>query len=172
MLHEKLKKLMAGKKDMSPHEKAAKMDVVGQMRDMAMGHMQDKMGAHAKHQVSVASDSPEGLKAGLDQAKQVVAQSSSGGDSDSPPGMSDGGQVVSDEEEAEMLKEAENPEGDALTAHQEHEDEQGHEDAESPEAHAAEHDPDDDMDEDELNAKLEKLMKMKASKSKKSSNPY
>lgn len=159
MLHEKLKKMMSGKKDMPKHEKDVKMNVVNHMRAEALDAMKHKMGSGAKHQVSVASDSPEGLQAGLEQAKQVVGQDPSqmGGDSDSALRMSEGGDVpehdTSTAEEAQMVHDAENPEHDALSAHEEH-------------------DPEEDMDEDELNAKLEKLMKMKESRSKKSSNPY
>jgi hypothetical protein len=160
MLHEKLKKVMAGKKDMSSHEKDAKMSVVKHLRDMAMGAMKDKMAP--KHQVTVASNSPEGLQAGLDTAQAVAGQDNDG--SSSAPAMNAGGEVgqvdadkpehdsLSDEDE--MVKETENPEHDALSAHEEH-------------------DPDEDMDEDELNAKLEKLMKMRdGKKSQKSNQPY
>jgi hypothetical protein len=160
MLDEKLKKVMAGKKDMPSHEKEAKMSVVKHLRDMAVGAMKDKM--HPKHQVSVASNSPEGLQAGLDVAQKVAGQDS---DDSSAPAMAHGGEVdpvdgnepasqTDDAEEAQMLHDAENPEHDALSAHEEH-------------------DPDEDMDEDELNAKLEKLMKMKdGKKSQKSNQPY
>lgn len=155
MLHDKMKKVMAGKKEMPSHEKDAKISVVKHLRDMAMGAMKDKMGA--KHQVSVASNSPQGLQEGLDMAQKVTGQEGSPDDS-SAPGMHEGGNVpehdTSDAEEAEMVHDAENPEHDALSAHEEH-------------------DPDDDMDEDELNAKLEKLMKMRdGKKSQKSSNSY
>jgi len=154
MLDEKLKKVMAGKKDMPAHEKDAKMSVVKHLRDMAMGAMKDKMAP--KHQVSVASNSPEGLQAGLDVAQKVAGQDSNSDDS-SAPAMHEGGNVPEHKslnEEDEMVHDAENPEHDALSAHEEH-------------------DPDEDMDEDELNAKLEKLMKMKdGKKSQKSNQPY
>jgi hypothetical protein len=186
MLDEKLKKVMAGKKDMPSHEKEAKMSVVKHLRDMAMGAMKDKMAP--KHQVSVASNSPEGLQAGLDVAQKVAGQD---GQED---GYDDGGTVQAQasstqsgtqsaqdsmrkafgynkggeigqtdpdkpehqslDDQDEMVSEAENPEHDALSAHEEH-------------------DPDEDMDEDELNAKLEKLMKMRdGKKSQKSNQPY
>lgn len=157
MLDEKLKKVMAGKKDMPSHEKEAKMSVVKHLRDMAMGAMKDKIAP--KHQVSVASNSPEGLQAGLDVAQKVASQQpdENSGDDSSAPEMHDGGNVPehkSLDQQDEMVHDAENPEHDALSAHEEH-------------------DPDEDMDEDQLNAKLEKLMKMKdGKKSKKSNNPY
>lgn len=156
MLHEKLKKVMAGKKDMPDHEKQAKMDVVKHLRDIASGKMKDHMGS--LHKVSVASDSAEGLQNGLQKAQQVVGADADA-DEQSASGMSEGGNVpehdTSSAEEAEMVHDAENPEHDALSAHEEH-------------------DPEEDMDEDELNAKLEKLMKMKNKKDSKKSkvNPY
>lgn len=151
---------MAGKKDMPDHEKQAKMDVVKHLRDMASGAMKDKMGS--LHKVSVASDSAEGLQHGLQKAQQVVGADADADEQDAPAQMHDGGEVDADRpehdtdsaEEAQMLHDAENPEHDALSAHEEH-------------------DPEEDMDEDELNAKLEKLMKLKNKKdSKKSNNPY
>lgn len=172
MLHEKLKKLMAGKKGMSDNEKNAKMDVVSHLRDMAAGAMKDKMGSHAMHKVAVAADSAEGLKHGLDKAKQIVGQSedSDSGDSDSPIGMSEGGDVpehdTSDKEEAQMLHDAENPEHDALSAHEEHdpEEQEGSPEEEASESPAEEASEYDSMDEDELNKKLEQLMKSKKKK--------
>ena len=182
MLHEKLKKMMAEKKSMPANEKEAKMNVVKHLHDMASSAMKDKMGA--VHKVSVASNSPEGLKAGLDTAKDAVSQDSDNdGDANSDTdmdGMAHGGEVDGNKPEHnsldeldQMVHDASNSEHDALSAHDEHESDQDHESTESPEVEAAEHDSDDDMGEDELNAKLEKLMKLKNKKdSKKSNNPY
>lgn len=70
-MKEKLKKMMASKRDLSPAEKKAKMSAVKDLKSMAHEAMGDKMD-HLK-KVSVMSDSPEGMKHGLDMAKQVVS---------------------------------------------------------------------------------------------------
>lgn len=163
---------MAGKKGMSDNEKNAKMDVVSHLRDMAAGAMKNKMSSKGMHKVSVASDSSEGLKHGLEKAKEIVGE---GGDSDSPLHMSEGGEVdgnrpaseTGDEEEAQMLHEAENPEQDALDAHKEHSGSEDESSEESPEDASSEFD---DMDEEEINRKLEQLMALKKKKDSKKSS--
>ncbi len=71
-MHEKLMKMMAKKRDLSPSEKKAKMDAVHEMRGAASEMMGDKMDGLKK--VSVLSDSKQGLSKGLDKAKQIVSQ--------------------------------------------------------------------------------------------------
>lgn len=68
----KLDKLMAKKKkpEMDPMEKEAKMSVIKQMMDLAHEAMGEKIGGLKK--VTVASDSPEGIKAGLELAKHKI----------------------------------------------------------------------------------------------------
>lgn len=74
---------MFGKKDAMcgpDHESDAKMSVLEELRNMAMGMMGEKVdkkmspigGGDDMKQVTVASDDPEGLKQGLDMAKEVV----------------------------------------------------------------------------------------------------
>jgi hypothetical protein len=71
-MHAKLHEMMAKKRDLSPSEKKAKMDAIGEMRGAASEMMGDKMAGLKK--VSVMSNSKEGLAHGLDKAKQVVSQ--------------------------------------------------------------------------------------------------
>jgi hypothetical protein len=178
MLREKLEKVMKGKKNLSDAEKAAKMDVVSHLRDLAAQHMHHKMASPEVHKAVVAADSPEDLKAGLDKAKQVVDQEENPDQSpdmsmdqnsdDDSLQMSEGGDVpehdTSDSEMNDMVDDAENTVHDALSAHEEHG---------SPAASEMQGDMPEDMDEDELNAKLEKLMALKKKRSsKKSENPY
>lgn len=70
-MKEKMMKMLAKKKDLHPAQKQAKMDVVNELRQMASEAMHDKMDGLKK--VSVMSDSKEGLKHGLDKAKEVVS---------------------------------------------------------------------------------------------------
>lgn len=71
-MHEKLMKMMAKKRDLSPSEKKAKMDAVHEMRGAASEMMGDKMDGLKK--VSVMSNSKQGLAKGLDKAKGIVSQ--------------------------------------------------------------------------------------------------
>ena len=95
-MHEKLMKMMAKKRDLSPSEKKAKMDAVHEMRGAASEMMGDKMDGLKK--VSVMSNSKDGLAHGLDKAKQIVSQ-----------GQQD-----------QMSADAEAPYSDAKDAQQEH----------------------------------------------------
>ena len=168
MKHDKLKHMLSKKRNLSDHEKHAKMDVLGHLKDMATEAMGDKLGGMKK--VSVASNSPEGLQHGLEKAKQIV----------SSPEMTG------------MVNHAENPYGDYEEAMQEHEGEamseggevetpdkgdysdvdqeaptsqegtEAHEMSESPEEEDAEQDEFHGLDMDEIHDKLAKLMKLKA----------
>src|SRR5579864_3507338 len=101
MAREKLMKMLAKKKDLSPHAKKAKMDVVKDLKDSVSDMMGDKMSGLKK--VSVMSNSKEGLKKGLDKARGVV----------------------SDSEEHQLQGDAEAPYADAKMADQEHDGESG-----------------------------------------------
>jgi hypothetical protein len=72
MLKDKLMKKLGqkGAKDLEPHEQAAKMGVVKELGRQASSLMSDKI--HPMKKVTVASDSKEGLKAGLDKASGLV----------------------------------------------------------------------------------------------------
>lgn len=98
-MHEKLMKMMAKKRDLSPSEKKAKMDAVHEMRGAASEMMNDKMDGLKK--VSVMSNSKAGLAKGLDKARGIV----------------------SDGQEAQMSADAEAPYSDAKHAMQEHDSE-------------------------------------------------
>ena len=104
-MHEKLKKILSKKRDLSPNEKHAKMDVVKHLRDMASEAMGDKLDGLKK--VSVMSDSPEGLKAGLHKASEIV----------------------SDPQMDQMKNHAENPYGDYKSALEEHADDESNDEA-------------------------------------------
>lgn len=72
------KKMMSQAADsamMGDDEKQAKMSVLNQLRDMANQELGGKLKGIKK--VSVMSNSPEGLEAGLDKAKDVVEDHSS-----------------------------------------------------------------------------------------------
>jgi len=152
---DKMDKLLMKKKDkkgsmMPEHERDAKMSVLEHVRDMAQDMMKGRLDGLKK--VTVASDSASGLKEGLAKAKDMLAAKEEGMEEE----------ASGDEEGAE------------------------HEAMESPEYEAAEHgekmmshdglemDPirakkleiepmeeGEDMDESELDAKLQRLMKLK-----------
>ena len=61
-----MKKAKEGK-FLSEDDKAAKMDILKELKDIASGAMGDNL-----KKVTVASDSAEGLKAGLKKAEEVV----------------------------------------------------------------------------------------------------
>jgi rRNA maturation endonuclease Nob1 len=87
-----LKKLMEekGQSEMDPAAKKAKESVLKEISDMAGKSMGEDVKGLKK--VSVMSDSPEGLKAGLEKAEEVVEEAE---ESDDMESMSD--------EEIEML---------------------------------------------------------------------
>ncbi len=136
-MHAKLMKMLGKKRDLSENEKSAKIDVMKELRDDAAHAMHGKLDGLKK--VSVMSDDPSGLSEGLDKAKELI----SGEDK-----YSEGGEVESDEEENEQLHDAESPGSDIPSS-----------DSELAE--------DDDMSEEELDQKLEHLMKLKEKMAKK-----
>ena len=155
-MHDKMMKMLGKKRDLSEHEKSAKMDVMKEMRDEAAKAMHGKLDGLKK--VSVMSDSPQGLKEGLDKAKSM---------------MSAGGKV-SDEEMDNMREKAEDDQSnsfgpedseeapDDLNAHMEEDEESPeHEASESAEEESKEHE---DMSPDELDQEIAKLQEMKKAK--------
>jgi hypothetical protein len=85
LMAELMKKKKEGK-EMDPSEKKAKMGILGQIRDMAAQSMGDDVKGLKK--VTVASSDPEGLKEGLDKAKEMIA--SKGDEEESEPAGGDG----------------------------------------------------------------------------------
>jgi hypothetical protein len=75
-------KLMAKKKaegkDMSPVEKTANKNVLGDLMSFLNNHEGEKLKGLKK--VTVASDDPEGLKMGLDKAKDIIDKGEDHGD--------------------------------------------------------------------------------------------
>lgn len=158
-MHDKMMKMLAKKRDLSPNEKNAKMDVLKDLRDSAaeaMGHKLDGL-----KKVSVMSNSSEGLKKGLHKAEEIVSKPEEeqmrddaeapysdfkdaleehAGENDSNDmGMSEGGEV----EETPSDEEEEQPEQEMLEQAEEGDDEfQG-------------------LDMHEVNEKLQKLMELK-----------
>lgn len=67
--------------DQEDDHSAAKMQVLQELRDMAMGMMHDRVGdkmPHEMHGVEVMAPDQEGLKHGLDLAQKVLPDASSG----------------------------------------------------------------------------------------------
>ncbi len=148
------KKKMEGK-EMSPVERQAKMNVVHEMRKMASDEMSEPLKNMKK--VSVASNSPEGLKEGLDKAKQVV----------SGQGMAHGG--LAESHAPGMEEDASNPGGPDMESLEEetgddldHDNEEG-ESLEHAQAVLGGHDEghDSPMSPDEIDARIMELMKLK-----------
>jgi hypothetical protein len=138
---EKFKKLLQSKKakPVSETEKSAKMDVLQDLKKHAMDMMGEKL--HGLKKVTVASDSKEGIKKGLDKAKQILGKSS---------------------DEEEICPECE---GEGCPAC-EIEESPEHEASESSEEETSEHElgeepSDENMSEEELDAKIKELMKKK-----------
>lgn len=126
-----LEKKRKGGKELSENEQKAKMSVVKHLKDIAGSEMSERL--KGLKNVSVASNSKEGLESGLTKAKEIVSK------------MGD------DQEEKDhdhLVDAAENPLDEAM---------------ESPEQEAMEHLSPEHMDEAALDAKLEELMKMKES---------
>lgn len=158
-MHDKFKKMLAKKKDLPDHEKKAKMDVIGALRDDMHEEMKKKLPSMKK--VSVASDSPEGLKAGLDKAKQIVASRAHSEDADEMneggiAGYAEGGEVEDEAKEHLFMDEPEE-ESEKYTGE---DDDSASEDEEN-EFHG--------LDMNEVNDKLQKLMEFKKKLESKSS---
>lgn len=146
-----------GAKDMHPLEKEAKLGVIKELSRQAGSMLGDKI--HPMKKVTVASDSKEGLKAGLDKASGIVEGAGSPVDHETDPGKL----VESAEEEmhADLDHDGEageSPEHIAKVAGGLHnEPDPSPEDA----ALAAEHE---DHSPEEIEAKIQKLMALKGKK--------
>lgn len=134
----KFGKFMEKKKvgpEMDDVEKSAKMTAIKSMKDKALQDLSGKLKT-GMSKVTVAADSPDKLKLGLEKAKELIA----GG-----PGAMDPSALGGEEESSE----------EEMT--------------ETPEMEASEHETlPENMTEEEIDAKLEELMKLKAQKSAKS----
>jgi hypothetical protein len=140
---EKFKKLLMSKKakPVSDVEKSAKMDVLKDLKQHAMDMMGEKLGSVKK--VTVASNSKEGIEKGLDKAKEMIKKTP---------------------EDSENVTEEACPEceGEGCPACQEESAE--HEASETPEEETSEHEMGEepsDESEEELDAKIQELMKKK-----------
>lgn len=75
-MNKMLEKLMEKKKkegsEMEPMYKDSKMSMLKALRDEMSGLMKGELAGDKMHEVQVASDSPEGLKEGLEKAEDVV----------------------------------------------------------------------------------------------------
>ena len=69
-MNEKMMKMMKGKSKLSPLEKEAKMLVMKALSDDMSNELKDKLKGLKK--VTIASNSPEGLKAGLKKAEDMI----------------------------------------------------------------------------------------------------
>lgn len=135
MMDDKFLKMLSGKKkkrELSDEERNAKLNVMKDMRDMAAGAMGDKIKKLKK--VTVASDSEEGIKEGLDKAKEIVGNADPKGEGESEDQECSCGSP-SCEECSEEVEESED--SDASPQDEE------------------------EMSEDEINKRLEELMKLK-----------
>lgn len=113
-----MKKMQEGKK-MSPMEQQAKMDNLDALKNEMHGMMKGHLEGPAK--VEIAADSPEGLKAGLDKAKDVV-----GGDMPGAEDMDDGADDSDKpEDDMDMKDDDAHPPGDMIEEDIEHEDAAG-----------------------------------------------
>lgn len=176
-MHDKLAKILGKKRDLHPSEKHAKMSVVKHLRDMASQEMGSKLDGLKK--VSVLSDSQSGLEHGLDKAKQVVSNPEMGQ-------MLDHAEDPYGDEESAMAEhagdhenqEAQYSEGgmagyaEGGEVGEEETPDKGDYDTQDQESPADEESEDDDSDEDdefhglnmdEVNEKLQKLMKLRDS---------
>lgn len=124
------------KKSMSPIEKDAKMSVIEAMRKMAEEAMGDKLKGLKK--VTVASNSKEGLEEGLEKAKSILDPR------EENPGR---------EEMEEALSEELDGDDEMDESHDHQEKTLGY----SPEGS----DSDEEMSEEEINEKLQQLMRLK-----------
>lgn len=187
-MNPKMMKMLAGKKNLSDKEKKAKMDVASSLRDDMSGEMKKKMTPMKK--VSVMAPDQEGLQKGLQAAKAIASASPSGmSDDDSDEmnmggesGYDDGGQVADPDKlqsaQDSMRKAFGYAEGGIVNnsdsdedLNEDHDGEAGHDQMDEASSEAPKYGDEQDedseenefhgLDMDELNSKLNKLMKMK-----------
>lgn len=135
---------------MSDNERDAKMTAVSAMRDMAAKMMGDKLDS-VKQKVTVGASDKAGLEAGLDKAKELVSAGPMNHEShdEEDPDMEDL------EEDSHMDLDHDGEEGEAPDHVAKVLDKPPGFDP------GADHEGMDEMSEDEINAKLEKLMALK-----------
>lgn len=115
----KFHEMLAKKRDMKPSEKHAKMGVLKDLKDSLADSMGDKLDGMKK--VSVMSNSPEGLDAGLDKAKMLSHQMPPDMDQDESA-MSEGGiSMNTDPNESEHVTYDGTPHDDGFMAPNENE---------------------------------------------------
>lgn len=172
-MNEKFQKLMEKKKKMgkelSPVESAAKSSVLDELKNMAGQAMSDKL--HGLKKVSVASDTQQGLKSGLEKAHEIV----SGDQEHDMENDSEGGE--------QDLKDMQGATEEHYPTHKEHEHQgmaSGHqEDMTEGDSTGGSLEPDSDdgekkpehMSPEELDAHIEKLHELRKTK-KAVHNPY
>lgn len=176
-MNPKMMKMLAGKKDLSDKEKKAKMDVASSLRDDMAGEMKKKMVPMKK--VSVMAPDQEGLQKGL-QAAKAIASAAPSDQSDDDMGMDDGGEVADPDKlqsaQDSMRKAFGYAEGGIVNnsdsdseLNAAHDGEEGHDQMDEAPSEAPKYGDEEDSEEnefhgldmDELNSKLQKLMKMK-----------
>jgi len=146
MMH-KLAEMLKNKKirPLDDEEKNAKLDVLSHLKSMAEGEMGHPL--HNMKKVEVASDSEEGLKAGLDKARDMASHDEHPeAEMEDSPKHEEG---VADEEEGEDPAE-EAAETDQEEKAEDHVDSDHHDDIH------------DGLDDHEIDAKLMKLHAMKS----------
>lgn len=171
---EKAKKNGKDMKHLDPMEQHAKLSVLNDLKGVASDALKEKL--HGLKKVQVMSDSDEGLKAGLGKAEDLISQAADHEnkdmdvahmDHDAEDGLGRG----PDEFAGEGHEHDEDAEYDADKEHEaspEEADESAHDEAEEEaEEPAEDHEDGEDMDEEELNAKIQHLMAMKNKKAKK-----
>ena len=140
---DKFSKLLEKKKakgELSPVETSAKASVLQHLIEDAKQQM--GAGLHGLKKVTVASPDEAGLEHGLDKAKELLhSHASAMAGEDDHGGVSDEGDTrLNDDEDGDQDGDME----DGVDG-----------------AKYEDHDPDEDLDEDALNAKLQKLMQLK-----------
>lgn len=127
MDHNALAKLMKKKEGAEPLDenyKNAKMSMLEALRDEMHGMMKGDLDGAKK--VEVLSDSAEGLKHGLDKAKDIVAEKASE-DEESPEHESEEGPEAEAKEDGEDYDSEEGSKGDASEPSDDHDGIQGDE---------------------------------------------
>ena len=85
MPHEMFKRMLEKKKPLSDVERDAKSGVLKDLRDYASGLMKERLDGLKK--VTVASDSEEGLKEGLEKAEEILETKEESSEEEDPEDM-------------------------------------------------------------------------------------
>lgn len=112
-----MKKMQEGKQ-MSPLEQKAKMSnldsLKSEMQDMMKGHLDGKDGMDGA-KVEIASDSPEGLKDGLDKAQDLMSPSDDSSDDSSDDDSDEQGDDMPEHDMADAGHDDAQPDMSALS---------------------------------------------------------